>query len=82
MKKEYEKEMNLNYEQAFSELKRIASEIENETISVDILSEKVKRASFLMEFCREKLRATEKEVNLIISQMESPNEKEKDLGKG
>jgi exodeoxyribonuclease VII small subunit len=74
MKKE--NEMKLTYESAFSELKKIAGEIENETVSVDILSEKVKRASFLMEYCREKLRETEKEVNLIIAQMEGPGEKE------
>jgi len=77
MKKE--NEPNLTYERAYSELKQIAGEIENETISVDILSEKVKRASFLMEYCKEKLRATENEVNQIISQMEGNVDKEKPI---
>lgn len=36
-------EKNLTYEQAYNQLKQIASEIENETISVDVLAEKVKR---------------------------------------
>lgn len=60
----------LTYEQAFAELKAIAEAIEDETVAVDILAEKVKRASYLIKFCQEKLRATESEVNTIIRQME------------
>lgn len=60
----------LTYEAAYSELQMIAAEIENETVSVDILAERVKRASLLIEFCQQKLRATEAEVNNIIKQME------------
>lgn len=60
----------LTYEAAYSELQMIAEEIENETVSVDILAERVKRASLLIEFCQQKLRATEAEVNNIIKQME------------
>ncbi len=63
-------EKNLTYEIAFSELKEIASEIEQESVSVDVLAEKVKRASILIEFCQTKLRNTEAEVSKIISQME------------
>ncbi|QJB32446.2 exodeoxyribonuclease VII small subunit [Chitinophaga oryzae] len=61
----------LTYEAAYAELQQIAEEIENETVSVDILAEKVKRASVLIEFCQQKLRATEVEVNNIIKQMEN-----------
>jgi exodeoxyribonuclease VII small subunit len=60
----------MNYEEAYSELQRIAQEIENEKVSVDLLAEKVKRASELITFCQEKLRNTETEVNNIIKQME------------
>ncbi len=63
-------EKNLTYEQAFDELKSIAMEIENETVSVDILAEKVKRASDLIKFCQDKLKNTEADVNKIIKQME------------
>lgn len=63
----------LTYEQAFSELKRISTEIESEAVSVDVLAEKVKRASFLIEYCQKKLRASEVEVNNIIAQMEQSN---------
>lgn len=66
-------EKNLTYESAYQELAEIAQEIETESVSVDILAEKVKRASELIEFCQLKLRATETEVNKIIKQMENPS---------
>ncbi|MBV6641006.1 MAG: exodeoxyribonuclease VII small subunit [Cyclobacteriaceae bacterium] len=62
---------NLTYEEAYKELKMIAAEIENETVSIDVLSEKVKRASSLIQYCQEKLRSTESEVNKIIKQMDA-----------
>lgn len=63
---------NLTYESAYKELTEIAQEIETESVSVDVLAEKVKRASDLIGFCQGKLRATETEVNKIIRQMENP----------
>jgi exodeoxyribonuclease VII small subunit len=64
-------EQNLTYEEAYAELKKIATEIENESVSVDVLAGKVKRASELITYCQGKLRSTEQEVNNIIKQMES-----------
>lgn len=61
------------YESAFSELQEIAEAIENETVSVDVLAEKVRRASELITFCQQKLRNTEQEVSKIIEQMEDKN---------
>ncbi|HEY1115651.1 MAG TPA: exodeoxyribonuclease VII small subunit [Chitinophagaceae bacterium] len=60
----------LTYEAAYKELKKISAEIESETVSVDVLAEKVKRASFLIQYCQAKLKATEEEVAHIISGME------------
>jgi exodeoxyribonuclease VII small subunit len=62
---------NQTYEAAYAELKKIATEIENESVSVDVLAEKVKRASQLITYCQAKLRSTEQEVNNIIKQMET-----------
>ncbi len=64
-------EENLTYEAAYAELKKIAAEIENESVSVDVLADKVKRASLLISHCQTKLRSTEHEVNNIIKQMET-----------
>jgi exodeoxyribonuclease VII small subunit len=61
--------MSLTYETAYMELRQIATEIESEKVSVDQLAEKVKRASFLIGYCQDKLRSTETEVNNIINQM-------------
>lgn len=63
-------ETNLTYESAYLELVQISKEIENESVSVDVLADKVKRASLLITFCQNRLRSTETEVNKIIAQME------------
>jgi exodeoxyribonuclease VII small subunit len=59
------------YESAYRELQEIAAEIESDSVSVDKLAEKVKRAAELIAFCQQKLRATETEVNNIIRQMDN-----------
>ena len=61
----------MTYESAFAELKEISEEIENESVSVDVLAAKVKRASELIEFCKTRLRSAEKEINQIIKGMDS-----------
>jgi len=55
------------YTDAFEELQTIVSEIEQGEISVDELSEKVKRATLLISACKAKLTATEAEVNDILA---------------
>ncbi len=65
-------DQQLTYDTAFTELKEIARQIENETIPVDILTEKVKRASELLLFCQDRLRKTEVEVNQIIRSLDLP----------
>jgi exodeoxyribonuclease VII small subunit len=65
---------SLTYELAFDELKAIAEEIDNESVSVDVLADKVKRASELIQFCQKKLRSTEKEINQIIKGLDANTE--------
>lgn len=60
---------NSSYEAAFTELQELISDIENGEISVDQLSEKVKRASVLIQFCKDKLRATELDVEKILEDL-------------
>ena len=57
------------YKQAIEELEVIVNEIENEEISVDELSEKVKRASQLIRLCKTKLTKTEEEVTKVLEEM-------------
>lgn len=63
----------ITYSEAFEELQKIVSEIEDGEISVDDLSEKVKRAAFLIQFCKTKLTSTEEDVNKILKTLEMPD---------
>ena len=63
-------ESEVNYARAFEELQAIVSEIELGQITVDILSEKVKRASELIAICKTKLTSTEEDVNQILKELE------------
>ena len=63
-----------NYKEAFEELQQIVSEIEDGQISVDELSEKVKRAALLIRICKNKLASTEEDVNKILKELDAPDE--------
>ncbi|MGB6151408.1 MAG: exodeoxyribonuclease VII small subunit [Pricia sp.] len=64
-----------NYSEAFKELQEIVGEIEQGEISVDELSEKVKRASLLISICKNKLSTTEEDVNQILRELDAPSKK-------
>lgn len=61
----------INYTEAFEELQTIVSEIEQGEISVDELSEKVKRAAQLIKICKTKLTTTEEDVNKILKELDT-----------
>jgi len=65
---------NVNYTDAFEELQEIVSQIEEGEISVDELSEKVKRAAQLIKVCKMKLATTEEDVNKILEELDSAAE--------
>ena len=67
-------DQNLNYETAFAELQEIESEIVNESITIDLLADKIRRASQLIAFCKSRLRATEEEVNHVINGMDADDQ--------
>jgi exodeoxyribonuclease VII small subunit len=62
------------YSEAFDELQQIVSEIESGEISVDELSEKVKRATHLIRICKLKLTSTEEDVSKILKDLETSDE--------
>ncbi len=65
---------NISYTEAFNELHEIVSEIEDGEISVDELSEKVKRASFLIKICKQILTSTEENVNAVLKDLEADDQ--------
>ena len=66
----------LTYGEAVEELERIITEIEEESVDVDALTEKVKRATFLIGFCKDRLKDTEVEVQKALSGLEEEISKE------
>jgi exodeoxyribonuclease VII small subunit len=60
----------LTYKEAVTEIEEILRQIENEEPDVDQLSEKVKRLSALVAWCREKLHNTEDEIEKILKEIE------------
>ncbi len=60
----------ITYTEAFEELQQIVSDMEEGEISVDELSEKVKRAATLIRICKEKLYHTETDVRQILDELE------------
>ena len=60
----------MNYTEAKKELQTIVVAIESGELDVDSLTEKVKRASELIAFCKEKLTKTDKELQKILDDIE------------
>lgn len=66
----------LTYSEAFKELETITADIENASVSVEELSEKVKRASWLLDYCRSILLKTETEVARALGEATDGNPSE------
>jgi len=62
-----------NYSQAVAELEKIVQNIENNAYNVDELSEKIKEAVALIEFCKQKLSETDKEIEKLLETLEIKN---------
>lgn len=62
--------IKMTYSQAKKELEEIVSAIESGELDVDILTDKVKRASELISFCKDKLTKTDKELQKILEDIE------------
>jgi exodeoxyribonuclease VII small subunit len=56
----------MTYTEAKKELEQIVAAIESGVLDVDALTDKVKRASQLITFCKEKLTKTDRELQKIL----------------
>ncbi len=56
------------YESALKELQHILAELQDQQVSVDELSSKVKRAAELVKFCKEKLRKVKDETDRLFEE--------------
>ena len=71
------KSRKTTYSLALTELQQIINEIESEEINVDVLAEKVRKAAYLIKFCKDRLRTTEEEVIKTLSEIEDAAETDK-----
>ena len=62
------------YKEAIEEIEAIVEEIESETVDVDVLAEKVKRAASLVKLCKAKLKAADNEVRKVLKEFEKDSE--------
>ncbi len=65
---------NPTYNEAIEEIEEIVGEIEGESVDVDLLAEKVKRAAYLIKFCKSLLRKTDKEVKKVLKEFVKEDE--------
>jgi len=56
----------LSYSKAYAELQEISKKLENGEFDIDELSVKIKRAAELVNFCKEKLRTIEEDMNEVF----------------
>lgn len=59
---------------AMEELEAILGRVEGDEIDIDELAEELKRATKLLELCRQKIRKAELEVTQIVQSLEEPEE--------
>ena len=60
----------LDYAAAVAELDDILNELEDEALNVDILADRVKRASELITFCRSRITSAKTQVEQIVADLE------------
>lgn len=60
----------MNYEEASRELQTIIDQLQEESVPIDELSEKTKRAADLIRFCRQKLRSTQQDLDQLFAEDE------------
>ncbi len=60
----------ISYSEAAAEIEQILLELENGEPDVDELTEKVKRASFLIKLCKTRLKSTEEAVDKVLKDEE------------
>lgn len=56
----------INYDAAVGEIEEILEKIEEGDLGVDELAEKVNRVTHLIKICRDRLLATEEQINKIL----------------
>ena len=62
----------LGYGEALAELEAILGELEDDTLDVDLLAERVARAAALIAHCRDRIDGARMEVERIVAGFDDP----------
>ena len=61
----------LTYTEAVAELETILADLENNSeVNMDVISEKVKRAAVLMDFCKKQLHELDTELEKMLEHLD------------
>lgn len=71
--------MNLTFDKAYSDLSKLVDQIEDDKIQLDKLADKVKQAKELINFCENKLRTIDQDVNEVLKDKKTATRKKKRL---
>ncbi len=69
-------EEELSYSTAVTELDEILAELEDDSLDVDILGDRIKRAAELISFCRERITSAQSKVEQIVADLEQASDDE------
>ncbi len=61
---------DLTYTSAVAELDEILLELEDEALDVDVLADRVERASTLIRFCRTRITSARTQVSKIVADLD------------
>jgi exodeoxyribonuclease VII small subunit len=61
---------DLGYAEAMTELEGVLEELEGDHLDVDVLAERVRRASELIKLCRTRISRAQDDVNRIVTDLE------------
>ena len=64
-------EPDIGYADAMAELERILAELEGDHLDVDVLAERVRRASELIKLCRSRIARAQDDVTKIVTDLEA-----------
>lgn len=70
------KKSDLTYAEANTELQSIVAKLTDDQVDIDELATLVKRATFLIDYCKKKLVAVEREVETMLKQVEDTDQSE------
>lgn len=62
---------DLSYRDASAELEEILAELDKDTIDVDLLSQRVRRAAELIRVCRERIAGARLDIDRVVAELEA-----------